>query len=95
MGLLLAGTDNRWKAGPALQGERGDGWVSLRGDRWMGGGRERQKVLVHENDRRLWPLWSLISLPVLSIRLFFLNSKIEELISGNKSIILEHSSKFT
>lgn len=30
MGLLLAGTDNRWKAGPALQGERGDGWVEGR-----------------------------------------------------------------
>lgn len=32
-GLLLAGTDNRWKAGPALQGERGergDGWVEGR-----------------------------------------------------------------
>lgn len=35
-GLLLAGTDNRWKAGPALQGqrgERGDGWV----DGWVEG----------------------------------------------------------
>lgn len=31
-GLLLAGTDNRWKAGPALQGQRGE-----RGDWWVEG----------------------------------------------------------
>lgn len=35
MGLLLAGTDNRWKAGPALQGERGE--RGERGDGWVEG----------------------------------------------------------
>lgn len=53
-GLLQAGTDNRWKAGPALQGkrgERGDGWVGGGWlDGWMGG-RERQNGLVHEMTR--------------------------------------------
>jgi len=45
MGLLLAGTDNRWKAGPALQGERGERgveWVEGR-YRWMDGGRGSQR----------------------------------------------------
>lgn len=41
MGLLLAGTDNRWKTGPALQGERGErGGGEIGG--WMGEGRGKR-----------------------------------------------------
>lgn len=63
MGLLLAGTDNRWKAGPALQGERGergDGWGEGREmDGWGKGEGREKRGLVHENDQGLWPSWSL------------------------------------
>lgn len=44
-GLLLAGTDNRWKAGPALQGkrgEKGEGWVcGGQIDGWVGEGNSK------------------------------------------------------
>lgn len=55
-GLLLAGTDNRWEARPALQGQRGE-----RGDGWAGGGQIDGWVgdgEVHANDLGLWPEWT-------------------------------------